>query len=309
MQTKPQPFTLIQKLKAFRGEENSWHSAITAGSLFHVPAMAFSHDGDRLATAGSNTIRLWNIGKGGKFEQVSSKLININVCSLAFSPCGQWLLSADMPSSMQDQAIRVLEVGERDMIEQAVAISSHHIFSVAFSPEGRKLAYGFVGGRKDKEIGKWVINAQGKLELEEDGLNPLGSVRPCELAFSSDELAIAAVSYKNIHIYARNKLGKLEQVQRLVGHTDKVTSVAFNLNEGRVLATKSCTFEARLRIWAADEQGKFKQVQELKCNRVMTHLLEQHPENTDELAFSHDGRWLASSCSSSQTIFIWARQG
>jgi len=159
-----------------------------------------------------------------------------------------------------------------------------------------------------------VVNGQGTLVLvqELEGLEPQfpptsisGSPRfpcTCSLGFSSDG-RIAAAKGQSIQILMANQQGKVQEVQELEGHTQKVTSMAFNFNGGGLLASATDTRERRVRIWAADEQGRFEQVQELKCQRSIFHAI--FDDIVPVLAFSHDGRCLASALERTATIFIW----
>jgi WD40 repeat protein len=106
------------------------------------------------------------------------------------------------------------------------------------------------------------------------------------VAFSPDSKILAANDNRDIKLWDI-ETGK--EITKLSGHTDKVTCVAFNPNNGRILA--SCSYDKTIKLW---------DIAEKRC----LGTLSAHRDAVYTLAFSPDGEIIASG-SNDNSIKLW----
>jgi WD40 repeat protein len=161
------------------------------------------------------------------------------------------------------------------------------VYSVAFSPDGRLLA----SGSSDQTIKLWDVASGREVRTLSGHTYGVNSV-----AFSPDgRLLASGSSDQTIKLW---DVASGREVRTLTGHISPVESVAFS-PDGRLLASGSC---GRYESGRGCVQGEIKLWDVATGSLVRT--LSGHTNGVNSVAFSPDGRLLASG-SSDQTIKLW----
>ena len=135
---------------------------VSDGSLFQtleglgVSRVAFSPDGETLASSYGNTIRLWNVSDGSLLQTLEGH--RDGVASLAFSPDGGTLASG--AGGYDDTTVRLWNVRNGSLL-QTLEGHAFGVGSVAFSPDGGMLA----SGSDDNTIRLWNVSDSLLLQL------------------------------------------------------------------------------------------------------------------------------------------------
>jgi WD40 repeat protein/serine/threonine protein kinase len=284
------------------GEVTVWDLQ-TNQELFTIPlpallvrSVAFSPDGQRLATAGrlvrvSDDIGFLPDGPGESKEGIAKvwdarsgqELLALNVSvgtiySVAFSPNGQRLALA----GGSDRSPGKLEVWDLPTRQAVLTLKGHGgtVISVAFSPDGTSLASGSV----DQTIKVWnAQTGQPLRSLSAHQANVWG------VAFSPDGKRL--VSGGTDHTARVWELETGQEVLALRGHTAPVHEVAFS-PDGQRLATASR--DQTVKVWDARTAPEFR-------------TLTGHTNAIHSVAVSPDGTRLASA-SDDKTVRVWDAQ-
>jgi WD40 repeat protein len=275
-----------------------WGNTAGAG----VTSMSFSPDGRTLASVSHNpTIQLWDLTTG-KEQAMLWGHDAYAVTSVSFSPDGRTLASGS-----EDKTIRLWDLATGK--ERAV-LTGHtdDVTSVSFSPDGRTLA----SGSWDNTIRLWDLATGKERAVLAGHTNLVYSV-----SFSPDGRTLASGSWDNTIRLWDLATGKEQAV--LAGHTESVESVAFS-PDGRTLASGSK--DKTIRLWdlatgqeqavlatgrrislsfspdgrlaaVAVSEDKTIRLWDLATGKERA-VLAGHTESVDSVAFSPDGRTLAS---------------
>jgi WD40 repeat protein len=248
--------------------------AIFTNHTAAVLALAFSLDGQWLASAGDSNVWLWPLRPlGGRPRRMAG--YPTDATGVAFSADSKHLITCG-----RDPAIHVWDLGSPSGEGAALRDHTAHLYQAIVSPDGTRLAS--AGG--DGRIIIWDFAARRRL-FELTGQHG----RILRLAFSPDGRWLASGSWdQTIRLWDLDpREHRLLAVLR--GHEREVTSVGFAPDGQTLIATDA---SGAATIW------------DLK-SALSAGLLGRHPTWVDALAFSPDGTRLASAGYIDPIVKLW----
>jgi WD40 repeat protein/serine/threonine protein kinase len=239
-----------------------------------VNAVAFSRDGERLASAGGDgTVKVWNSRTGKVLQNVKAHARS--VASVAFHPDGKHLATTGA-----DRKVKVWDLtAEREVFTgpcDAIRIFGT-AYTVAFSPDGRQLAAGGGGA-----VSVWDWENRQLLHAF-----PGHEFHSIPVAFSPDgrRLATGGAPRAGQRLWDTKAGG--EPLRTFPGHRHPVSALAFS-PDGERLA--SASFDHNVKVW------------DTTTGDLLHTLL--HTGAVECVAFSPDGRRLASA-GEDKTVRLW----
>jgi len=212
-----------------------------------VSCLAFSPDGNRLASVGGDGIlRVWTVGDNGLLSQLVRFDGQVKVgthdpagtftplTGVAFAPDGRYVAAVGA-----DKVVRVWDVETKSEV-RGLRGHTDWVTAVAFSPDGRLLAS--VGVERDKSVRIFELPP---LDTSSSSGHALGVNA---VAVSPDGKIVATASTdQTIKLW---DLGSGQPVATLVGNADTPLALAFLGNEALVLGTRLHTADSgRLHFW------------------------------------------------------------
>jgi WD40 repeat protein len=296
-----------------------------AGHTDEVYSVAFSPDGQTLATADDNTVILWDLTDRDHPRRLGRPLTGHSV---AFSPDGRTLATAS-----NDETVTLWDLSDRGQPRGlGPSFTSAHswtplmvlfgrAFSAAFSPDGHMLATATLDERvmlwdlsnhdhprqlkpllshpaKQVGIPLGVDGPQQSLTTNKRGQDPTApvasEVASASVVFSPDGQTLATTSINNMVIVwdLSDQAHPRQFGPPLINHISPVSAVAFSPN-GHILATASA--DNRVILWNLTDRDH---------PRSIGSPLTGHTGPVYSVAFSPDGHTLATT-SNDQTVVLW----
>jgi WD40 repeat protein/serine/threonine protein kinase len=251
------------------------------GHTSWIPAVCFSPDGTRLASASNDqTIKVWD-SKSGQ-ELLTLKEHAMGVLGVCFSPDGTRLASASW-----DQTVKVWDSRSGQRI---LTLNGHTngVLGVCFNHDGTRLA----SASEDKTVKVWDLKGCREGDVCPPVLTLEGHTNRVQgVCFSPDGMRLASASWDHTVKVWDSSSG--QALLTLEGHTSSVQSVSFS-PDGTRLA--SASDDLTVRVWDSSS-GK-------ELVTLRGHTPKGHSRGVLSVCFSPDGTQLASA-SWDQTVKVW----
>jgi WD40 repeat protein len=237
-----------------------------------VHDVAYSPDGMQLASASSDLlVFLWRTDRA---DHGSRPPMPARIVSLTFSPDGKYLALGPI-----DGEIEFWTVGDWAR-ERLVPGTWNWVTAIAFSPDSQRVAF----ASREESVEVWDLTTGTQVACLEGHTERL----TC-LAFSQDGSTLASGSWDGSVSVWDVVTGRLISRIQMSGSLNRVDSVIFSLDGARIITG---TWDGITRVWGvADGQ--------------LVRRYEKHNRAVTSVAWSADGRYLATSSWGDQQVLVW----
>ncbi len=261
-----------------------------------IKALAFSPDNATLATAGGDwVVRLWEVGTGKYINSLTGHPGAVN--AVVFSPNGKILATAGSTLRLWDVATgELLHADNKDLgsIDQLV-----------FSPDGKVLAS---GGGWVSAVHLWDVDT-GTLQKTLKGHT--GKIR--DIAFSSDSKTLVSVSSDAMRLWDVNtgtERGSLFTPQEIAAQRIPAILKREELHQAYLPRRRDDVYSVRFtkdttQLVSASRDGSL-HVRNVENGLYQSSIsLGAYSDLVGVLAFSEDGKYLASNDGFEERIRVW----
>lgn len=250
------------------------------GHSHGVWSIAFSPDGTRLLSGDIETLKLWDVVSGREVMPFGNQPRPVTATSLravAYSPDGKTVASGD--GQFTESTVRLWDATTGRELK-SLSGHSDSVTSISFSPDGLMVA----SGSQDQTVKLWDVQSGKELRTLTPQSETQYSVNA--IAFSPDGKTVAGGSHEGIVRLWDVSTGKV--LRTFAGRVaDFVLAVAFS-PDGRELVSSS--FYRTARLW------------DIASGKPLG-VFEPHSSSVSSLAFSPDGRTLATGMNG--TVRLW----